>query len=348
MRGVKFLIFCTGLMIIFVGCQKEQDPNQNNHSKPPNESEKNVNHETETYELVYPLTGIATNDSVDHRIISVMINNHPDARPQTGLQQADIVFEILAEGSTTRFLALFHSEQPDIVGPVRSAREYFFELAKGYDALYVYHGAADFINDMITNRGIDHLNGSLYDNDGHLFTRESFRKAPHNSYVHLPVSYDIAEEKGYETTTEIDDLKFLAESDEITGDKANHVKIGYQGDEPRHIVEYVYNEQYQTYQRCEDGEETKDLASDEQIEVNNLLVVEAPHQVIDDDGRRAIDLATNGKALLIQQGKQQQVEWKNENGQIVPVKSGEILGLVPGKTWINVVPSIHENVEIIE
>src|SRR5690625_7813177 len=88
-----------------------------------------------------------------------MINNHPAARPQSGLSQADIVFEMLAEGNMTRFLAFFQSEQPEVVGPVRSAREYYFDLAEGYDALYVYHGAAKFINAMINDRYIVYLKG---------------------------------------------------------------------------------------------------------------------------------------------------------------------------------------------
>src|SRR5699024_9452925 len=69
------------------------------------------------------LTGIDVNENTDERIVEVMVNNHPKARPQSGLSKADIVFEVLAEGKITRFLALFQSEKPDMVGPVRSARE---------------------------------------------------------------------------------------------------------------------------------------------------------------------------------------------------------------------------------
>src|SRR5699024_7767282 len=75
---------------------------------------------------------------------AVMVSNSNGARPQTGLSQADIVFEMLAEGNVTRFMAIYQSEEPEIVGPVRSAREYFFTLADNYDALYIYSGAADF------------------------------------------------------------------------------------------------------------------------------------------------------------------------------------------------------------
>lgn len=69
-----------------------------------------------------------------------MINNHPKARPQTGLTEADIVYEVLAEGEVTRFLAIFQSSNPKLIGPVRSSRDYYIELAKGYNSLYIAHG----------------------------------------------------------------------------------------------------------------------------------------------------------------------------------------------------------------
>src|SRR5699024_9329825 len=76
-------------------------------------------------EYFFPLTGLETSEPSTDRIVSVMVNNHPAARPQSGLSQADLVFEILAEGNITRLLAMFQSEKPDIVGPVRSARPYY-------------------------------------------------------------------------------------------------------------------------------------------------------------------------------------------------------------------------------
>src|SRR5699024_11666061 len=98
-------------------------------------------------------------------VVSVTVNNHTKERHESRISKADIVYEMLVEGDITRFLALYHSEEPKVVRPVRSAREYYFDLADGYDALYVYHGAADFVNDMIEDRGFDHLNGSKFDDD---------------------------------------------------------------------------------------------------------------------------------------------------------------------------------------
>lgn len=328
------------MVVLLIGCSKEESNAKNNQDKENAVEEKTNKPEMgSSANFVYPLTGMKAEKQVENRAIGIMVNNHTRARPQTGLSKADIVFEILAEGQITRFLALFQSELPDVVGPVRSAREYYFELANGYNALYVYHGAANFVNDMIKERGIEHLNGSLYDNDGHLFKRESFRKAPHNSYVQVGAIYDVAKSKDYAVEATDKPLPFLGEDEikSISGDPASHIEIVY-SDKPIEIVEYDYDSEAGRYTRYNDREQTVELNSNEPIQTDNIFIVEAEHKVFDDKGRREIDLTSGGDGYLIQQGKIQQVSWKNQDGRIIPVKGGKPIGFVPGKTWINVVP----------
>lgn len=321
------------VMIIFVACSNDEQAENNGTVDENNESKEKA-------ELAntYPFTGIQTDENVDHRMVGVMVNNHPKARPQSGLSQADIVFEILSEGNTTRLLALFQSEQPEVVGPVRSAREYYFQLADAYEALYVYHGAAGFIDEMIDNQGIEHLNGSLYDNDGTLFKRENFRQAPHNSYVQFPAIKEEATSKAYEMTHTYEALSFLEENAEVEGEQASQVDISY-SDSTYSNVAYEYDTTNETYTRFNGGEQTVELNTEEPIRLHNILIIEAYHEVIDDSGRRAIDLQSEGDAYLLQQGKVQQIKWENRNDRIVPVKDGQVVGFVPGKTWINVVPT---------
>lgn len=324
------------LFILLIGCSKDKE---NPGQDPEAEGNKVVEREKESKGAIYPLTGVHTNEVVDQRTVGVMVNNHPAARPQSGLSQADIVFEILAEGGITRFLALFQSEQPEVVGPVRSAREYYFELANGYEALYVYHGAANFVNDMINERGIEHLNGSTYDNDGHLFKRESFRKAPHNSYVLFDAIHDVAEAKEYEMTSAVEPLNFLEEDETVAGDPATQITVRYPGRNESDVVEFIYDQQTEKYTRYENQEQTVELNSDVPIEVDNVFIIEAHHEVFDNEGRRKIDLQDGGNAYLIQKGKVEQLDWENEDGRIIPVKDGQHVGFVVGQTWINVVPS---------
>ncbi len=338
----KLFYFLLLIMVVLLAACSDDDKQEAGD----NETKENAVEEKDQVQApeklnTFPLTGIKTDQKVNDRIVSVMVNNHTKARPQSGLSKADLVFEFLAEGQITRFLAMFQSEKPDVVGPVRSAREYYFEIADRYDALYIYHGAANFVNDMIKNRGIEHLNGSIYDNDGHLFKRESFRNAPHNSYLQFGAVYDVASQKGYEVTHPYEPLPFLSEDEakNISGDAANHVEIVYSDNSPMEIVEYEYDETSEKYTRYSDQKKTVELNSEEPIQVDNIFIVETYHEVIDDAGRREIDITSGGNGYLIQKGKVQQVKWENRDGRIIPVKDGKPVEFVPGKTWVNVVPS---------
>lgn len=289
---------------------------------------------------VYPLTGLEAGDDVNNRAVSVMVNNLPAARPQTGLSEADIVFEVLAEGNITRFLALFQSEQPEIVGPVRSAREYYFELAKGYNALYLYHGSAKKVEKLLQASGVDSINGALHDDDKVLFKREDFRVAPHNSYLLFDAVYDQAEADGFEIESKEKPLPFLNDADEIKGEPAEHVQINY-ASSGTPTVEFTYDATNDTYLRYNDNEQTVELSDDTPIEVQNVFIVEMDHEVIDSEGRRAIDIKSGGKAYLIQEGKVQNIEWQNSAGRIIPFKDGEEVSFAKGKTWINVIPTSY-------
>lgn len=342
MKKLLMVLVLLSLSLIF-GCSKkdatEHDPVQSEDDNHEFVESKEPGDLDNSYANRFPLTGMGTNEAVDQRIVGVMINNHPAARPQSGLSQADIVFEILAEGNITRFLALFQSESPDVVGPVRSAREYYFDLAEGYGALYVFHGAANFVKDMIVNRGIEHLDGAIYDNDQKLFKRESFRKAPHNSYLLFDAVNTVAESKGYDIISHIEPLPFVESEQDIQGENANQITITYPGRAADDTVMYTYNEAEGNYQRFERQAPTVELSTEEPIELANILIIETSHQVIDDAGRRQVDIESGGPALLFQKGKVQQVEWMNQDGQIIPVKDGKPIGFTKGKTWINVVPS---------
>lgn len=288
---------------------------------------------------IFPLTGVETNEEVNNRMVAVMINNSQEARPQTGLSKADLVFEILTEGNITRLLALYQSEYPEVVGPVRSAREYYLNLAKGHDAIYVYHGAASFIDDMIKKSRVEFLNGKDYDNDGHLFTRESFRKAPHNSYLQFTGLPETAENLGYDTTADYDPLPFVAkeELDNLPGESIHSIAFNY-SNHPDEEITYVYDETEGLYNRFIGGKQTIELHTDEPVQLSNVFIIEASHELVDDEGRRTVDLTSGGNAYLLQQGKLQELEWMNDDGTIIPVIDGSPVGFVPGKTWVNVIP----------
>src|SRR5690625_4812346 len=246
-------------------------------------------------------------------------------------------------------MAIFHTTPPEGVGPVRSTREYFFTLVDNYDAIYIYQGAADFINDMILQRDIDHLHGAHYDNDGHLFVREDFRVTPHNSYLQFGAVYDVAQDKGYEIEFSHEPLVFLDEDSEVNGEDANYAKIDYYGGTP--LVEFKYDETTEKYTQYMDQEQTIELNTEVPIQIDNVFIVESYHEVIDEQKRRHIDIVSGGKGYLLQRGKVQYVDWENRDGRIIPVKDGAVVPFVPGQTWISFVqtepePGVVEQVMI--
>lgn len=272
-----------------------------------------------------PLTGIQSSDNA-HRAVAVVISNHPSARPQTALEKADIVYEILTEGGITRFLAIYQSEYPDKAGPVRSARDYLVELSKGYDALFLAHGYSPEAQEMLLSGEVDQVNGIQHDGD--VFKRDPSRKAPHNSYVDMKEAFHVAEEKGYSLNDAPSRLAFLSKKDaaSLTGDPAEAFFIRPSSND---LFESRYEYDGDQYRRTIDGAE---------IKADNVFVIEADHRVVDAKGRLDIDLTSGGDAFLFQEGVMNLVKWRNQDGRIVPnTESGP--AFVTGKTWIHVVPA---------
>ncbi|WP_332633286.1 DUF3048 domain-containing protein [Halalkalibacter flavus] len=284
----------------------------------------------------YPLSGMEAEEEANHRIISVLINNDPAARPQTGLSQADIVYELLAEGTVTRFVALYQSQFPNKVGPVRSAREYHVDLVHGFDGMLVAHGYSPTAKKLLSEGKVDHINGISY--DGSLFKRAPERKAPHNSYItYEDMIQGFVNEKGYVITGEVPALDFYENEDiHIVGNKASEIEVNYLG---KNHIQYVYDEASGYYERFNGERKTVEYETNDPVLLSNVLVLETEHRVLDDHGRRAIDLTSGGRAILFQSGIMNEVSWENRNGQLIPVHDGEPVKLKPGQTWINIVPS---------
>jgi hypothetical protein len=334
----KWAVAVTAVLLLLSGCTDKEK--SNGPKQPEKEEVEEVIKEEAGNELPfhYPLTGVGSETEIDGRAVAVMINNHPKARPQSGLHKADVVYELLAEGDVTRFLAVFQSEKPDNMGPVRSARDYYIDLAKGLDALFIAHGYSEEARELLESDFVDNLNGMIY--DGTLFKRASFRDAPHNSYITYENVIKGAKEKNYSMNQSPPEFQFLSEEDSksVTGDEANSVMISYSASGVFNST-YEYDESIGKYKRYSDGEQTIDYETKDPILVDNLFIIETTHQVIDDAAHKEIDLQSGGSGYLLQKGKVMEVEWKNDNGLIVPIRDGEVVPFVQGKTWVNVVPT---------
>ncbi|WP_251554494.1 DUF3048 domain-containing protein [Neobacillus muris] len=340
----KWAITLAAALLLFTGCSKKETV------KPaPKEKAEEIVKEQEQVEekqespYVYPLTGIQSETSTDGRAIAVMVNNHPQARPQSGLSKADIVYELIAEGDITRFLAVFQSEKPENIGPVRSARPYYIELAKGLNAFYVAHGYSEDARQMLESNYVDNINGMVY--DGTLFKRSSERKAPHNSYITYENVLKGAEMKKYSMDQTPPSFTFLTDEEKqaLSGDQGTSVRIAYSNGGTSNCS-YEFDPAAGKYKRFNGAEQTVELDTNEPVLVDNVLIIEASHKVVDSAGHLSIDLESGGKGYLLQMGKINEVNWMNKNGQIVPVIDGKEAGLVPGKTWVNVVKGLAQSV----
>ena len=138
------LVMCSALLL--AACNKDAAEEVKPVSAEPEEVEEVV----EELSYTLPFTGEKVAEEPLLRPVLVTINNHPDARPQSGIAYADVVYEMLAEGDVTRFLALYQSEIPTNIGPIRSARSYFVDIAKGLDAFYIAHGYSPEAKSMLT------------------------------------------------------------------------------------------------------------------------------------------------------------------------------------------------------
>lgn len=127
---------------------------------------------------VAPLTGVATDDPslADRPVLAVKIENSAAARPQAGLDVADVVYEEIVEGGITRFIALFHSRVPAVIGPVRSARPEDVEVLPAYAPILVYSGARDDVTASLRSSGM-----ALITDDGSgVLTRDPGRARSHD------------------------------------------------------------------------------------------------------------------------------------------------------------------------
>ena len=288
---------------------------------------------------ITPYTGEKATPPTNRRTVMAVINNHPDARPQTGLGEADMVFEMIAEYDITRFLALYQSDFPETIGPIRSAREYFVELAGASDAFFVAHGYSPEAQVMLESGVVDHVNGIQH--DGTLFQRSSDRVAPHNSYItaenietamnNVQASTEYRWKSPYYFYDSAENAKLK--------EQALSVNVTY-GINELFFNEYTYDSKSHLYSRSSGGVPTTDKETLEPVKVSNVLVFEAPHETVDSEGRQSIDLANGGKALLFQAGGVREIEWSSIGGMPVPTENGETVKLVPGKTWVHIVPMV--------
>ena len=282
------------------------------------------------------------------RPIAVMIDNHNQAWPQSGLDKAYIVYEIIVEGGETRLMALFKGADIEEIGPVRSARHYFLDYAMENDAIYVHFGWSPQAKSDITKYSIHNING--ISEDGTTFWRTNKKSAPHNAMTSTEKILQSAKNKNYRTTS---DKKSVLQytTDEVnlnTGEDATTVIIPHSD---LQTVKYEYDSQNKVYKRYARNKEQTDLQTGEILTTKNIIITMCDNQDISDSdnkGRQTIKnigtydgyYITNGKAIKIKctkESRESQTIYKDLEGNEIEVNDGN--------TWINICPT-DANIEI--
>jgi hypothetical protein len=221
--------------------------------------------------------------------LAVMVENHPDARPQVGLDRADVVYEALAEGGISRFLALYLTQDAEAIGPVRSTRHYFVYTAAEYNATLAFVGASPIGYAALAATGLRKVNES-YGDAG--IWRSVHRSAPHNAYTSTLDARAAADDKSPAWPGSWGPLVFKDQLAGSSGEPATSIKIRYP---PLgwYDVAYEYDPTTNQYLRLMDGVRHRDQFTGQQLAASNVIVQVVPDEVIDREGR--LDLAQTGE-----------------------------------------------------
>ncbi|HEY0827436.1 MAG TPA: DUF3048 domain-containing protein, partial [Bacilli bacterium] len=254
-----------GVLIFLAGCSKSGDEAVNPQStEDPGFIETPLPQTptpVPTFSFSFPFTGFGseTDQAAKKRPVMVMVENQAKARPQTGLDEADLVYEILAEGDITRFVTIFQSKSPKAIGPVRSIRPYFIEIGDALDALIVHAGYSPEAIKMINSRKLPHFD-EIY-GDGAYYWRDKIRKPPHNLYTSIELIRKGADNRKISNEWNGSGLVFLPKDYVFSGLPVRKVTVNYiQG----YQVYYEYDEITKMYKRFMAGLAHKDKETDVQ------------------------------------------------------------------------------------
>jgi hypothetical protein len=296
------------------------------------------------------LTGRETTEEKTKRpITAVMIENSPEARPQSGLKEAGVVFEAIAEGGITRFVTFFQEADVELIGPVRSARPYYLEWAAAFDpALAHVGGSAEAMNMLRSGKyglNIDEVKPTIW--------RVKDRAAPHNAYT------STAELLKYEESHSKTSSNFTAWERHQTAERYNcecvegetcdcaaPVKhIDFTISSKPYNVTYDWDETTNTYLRSEGGKPHLSRDSNKietQIAPDVVIAIMVQQSLMADRLHNQITTSGTGKAYIFQGGGKVEGTWSkasaNEQIKFLDENSRE-LKLNRGQVWITAVPN---------
>ena len=263
-----------------------------------------------------------------------MIENSPEARPQSGLKNSGVVFEAIAEGGITRFLAIYQQEKPQLIGPVRSVRMYYVDWIAAFNASVAHIGGSAAALAEVRNgsyRDIDQFfNAGSY-------WRATDRYAPHNVYTSFERLDALNNAKGY-TSSQFNGFSRKDSQPEATPTATN---IDVTISSYLYNSHYTYNTTTNTYDRSQAGAAHLDR-EDGQISPRVVVVLKVQENTVLEDGyRQSINAVGSGGAVIFQDGTATEVTWsKPSRGDQITFTSadGSDFALARGQTWVTAIP----------
>ncbi len=302
---------------------------------------------------VAPLTGLpADPETVGRAALVIKVDNHPRARPQTGLDQADIVFDLRAEG-ITRFAAVFQSQVPDPVGPVRSSRTSDFDILRGFDTpIYGSSGGNDHVTNGLRNLPIVELTNRTRNE----YFRDFSRPAPHNLYINGSDLYEIAADLAADAAAAPGGATGDAESDvedeavgpqpwfqyrsagDALGDSARPavgpVSVAFTGSP---LVTHEWDDRRGGWLRTQDGRPHTTVDGDQLAPENVVIMITDYRTSPADPISPEVRSTGEGEAVVLTDGMIIRGRWERPEADDKPTLTdgdGAIIKLTPGRTWV--------------
>jgi hypothetical protein len=289
--------------------------------------------------VLAPLTGLPDQGgaTASRPSVAVKIDNAPEARPQAGLDVADVVYEEVVEGGVTRFIAVFHSAAPPVAGPVRSVRPMDPNVLAAYHGLVAYSGGIPAFVSLLRKAPVQDVNVDVA-TDAYSWDRS--RSAPHNEFVSPEKLWPKAKGDNAVPPPAMSDYRGAGET---FGDAdAPHVSIRYS---PRASATYDWDAASGTWKRGENGT-PHTAASGAQIAPQNLVIQFVTMKTlnyVDQSGTKVVEsnVVGSGDAWVLSGGRVTKGHWSKPS-ETAPTRftdaAGNPLKLTAGRTWVHFVP----------
>lgn len=298
-----------------------------------------------------------------HRPLGIMIENHVDARPQSGISFADVTYEAVAEGGITRTLNFFYCQDAGIVGPVRSARTYFIDFASEYgdSPLYTHVGGANTPGPADALGQINDYGWAGYNDINQFsvgfptFKRDETRAGhpvatEHTMYSTTSQLWDVAKQRGLTNVGKDGtpwDKGFVQYSfkDDTLGAISQTVHVEFWGDS-EYNVDWIYDKNTNSYLRKNGGQPHIDRNTGKQLSVKDVIVLQMVESHANDGYENNQHLLYRdkgtGKAFIFMDGKEIKGTWSKAGRTartIITDGSGQEVKFTRGHLWFEIIPT---------